>query len=92
MSHTGIRLKIELPAGPILLADSDWLHLNAIFTAGLPEPTMEDIIAGRSPEHPWHTILVQSETGLSISVQAVMLSDSYPDDAQPDEWTGDLPE
>lgn len=31
MSHAGIRLRIELPGlGPILDADSDWLHMKAL--------------------------------------------------------------
>lgn len=30
-AHTGIRLRVDVPgAGTILLADSDWLHLNAL--------------------------------------------------------------
>lgn len=96
MTHTGIRLKVTVPdhAGdqqPILLADSDWLHMNAIMQGGPPDLTPEMVFEGKPPEYPWVPILRQAKQesglvvpGIEIWIQAVNLADSYPDDEMED--------
>lgn len=79
--HTGIRLKIDTPAGTILEGDSDWLHMMAVFTEGAPVP---DFLDTAPPEPVWHEIAQLFAPGgapaFSIWIQPVMLPDEYPDD------------
>jgi hypothetical protein len=86
MAHTGIRLKLEVPAGVILDGDSDWLHMMAVYSEGIPEPDMAAICDGKPPEPKWHKIgdfhagSIESPPVLTVWVQPVMLPDEYPDD------------
>ena len=85
MSHTGIRIRINLPNGAALLeADSDWLHIKArmaMLDAG--EITFDQLLVG-TPIEAWHQIMGGP---LEIWIQPVMLADTaeiepaeYPDD------------
>lgn len=79
--HTGVRLKIEIPgAGPILLADSDWMHMAAqARMLDCREIDVDQLLAG-APTEAWHQIAFLTGGPLVVSVQPVMLPDSYPDD------------
>lgn len=86
MSHTGIRLRLNVPgAGVILEGDSDWLHLNALMAEGPPEISMAQLAQDyAAPEPRWHQAGVVMGH-VEIWVQPVMLPDSYPDDGLEEE-------
>lgn len=71
MSHTGIRLRISIPAGPILDADSDQLY----FISRMSEDGFG-----------WHEIIPGREMpfigagDLKVEIMPVMLTDYVPDD------------
>jgi hypothetical protein len=81
--HTGIRLRIDTPAGVILEGDSDWLHL---FANGIVVPDFAD--SAPQAEALWHQVAGVASSGpdgqatvlATIWVQPVMLPDEYPDD------------
>lgn len=94
MTHTGIRLKITVPGGTILDADSDWLHMNALMHAG--GEIFAGLMAGQDPapiEHPWVEVAQLVGGPIQIWIQPVNLADEHPDDedqAEPeDEHAGE---
>jgi hypothetical protein len=92
LAHTGIRLRIVIAgAGPVLEGDSDWLHMMAVYAScstGDLDP-LDAALARPAFEAEWHQVMGGP---VEVWVQPVILPDAYPDDEQPDEWTGDLPE
>lgn len=80
MSHTGIRLRVRIPAGVILEGDSDWLHLTAKLANASKVPDTAEALLATSPlPEPWHQFLGTTD-GLEIWVQPCILADEYPDD------------
>lgn len=79
--HTGIRLRVSCPAGMLMEADSDWLHM--LLQAGSPVPDFAD---SGPPEPIWVPVLQLAPPAdglpapLEIWIQAIMLPDDYPDD------------
>lgn len=94
MSHTGIRLRVDLPgAGTILLGDSDFLHMMALMRGLDQKPDMLDVLLAKpgqsfEPGQGW----VQTGDGsvgpwhqwmtgaIEIWIQPVMLPDAHLDD------------
>jgi hypothetical protein len=80
--HIGIRLRISIPAGPILDADSDRLHYIAMY--GNREPCRPDCLPG-CDRHGWYELIPGREmpfTGagdLKVEMRPVILPDVVPE-------------
>jgi hypothetical protein len=71
MSHLGIRLRISVPAGVLLDADSDYLHYISRYS-GYGEDWY-DIIGGRD-------MSLTIAPDLKVEIKAVTLAEYVPDD------------
>lgn len=69
MSHIGIELRIRIPAGVIVQANSDLLYFRSKYDQGTGQ---------------WAEVLTTVD-GLVIETRSVELPDSYPDDVLEDE-------
>jgi hypothetical protein len=69
-THTGIRLRVDCPAGVLLEGDSDWLHLVARMH-NLDSGQQADLF---SEQQPWHEVM-HTDFGLRVWIQPVHLAD-----------------
>lgn len=70
MSHRGLVLRVSIPAGPLMQADSVTMHLQALLSGAQ--------VGG------WHE-LIRTTDGLVIEVSPVLLDDLPPDDEDQDD-------
>lgn len=82
MTHTGIRLKITVPGGTILDADSDWLHMNALMHGAQHFPeSMAELMSSEPPaEFDWVEVAQLVGGPIQIWIQPANLADEHPDD------------
>jgi hypothetical protein len=73
--HTGIRVRIDSPAGVLLEGDSDFLHMVARMH-NLDSGQQADLF---SADQPWHEVL-QTNFGLRFWIQPVQLPDFFAED------------
>ena len=76
MSHIGIEIRATINGLPILVCDSDWLHLVNKFSA---VPQCGPCCLPGCQEHGWQDLYLPP--GTRVEVRPVVLSDDpYPDE------------